>query len=74
MLRSAVVPWCLVLAAIPVAARAAAPLPQQQVDRIFAQWNQATPGCAVGIAVPAPRSRQGCGPERGGRPGVGYAL
>jgi hypothetical protein len=50
MLRSATVPLCLVLAAIPVAARAAAALPQQQVDRIFAQWNQATPGCAVGIA------------------------
>jgi hypothetical protein len=43
MLRSAVVPLCLVLAAIP-AARAAAALPQQQVERIFAQWSQATPG------------------------------
>ncbi|MET0856633.1 MAG: serine hydrolase domain-containing protein [Telluria sp.] len=53
MLRFAVIPLCLALAAIAAAAQAAAGpqrQPQQQVERIFAQWGKQTPGCVIGVA------------------------
>ncbi len=36
---------------IPAAAAAQGAVPAAQVDRVFAQWNTSTPGCAVGVSV-----------------------